>query len=52
MPGETKQTILESMDSGHEKIDAVIKTTNATLGWMETINRFLVRYGIKKIFMD
>ena len=51
MSGETKQkTILESMESGDEKINAVIKTTNATIKWIDYINKFLTKYGVKKIF--
>ena len=43
MSGETKQekTILEIMETGNEKIDAVIKTTNATIGWVESIHKFI-----------
>lgn len=54
MSGETKQqkTLLESMESGNEKIDAVIKTTNATIGWMDTIHKFLTKNGFKKLVMD
>ena len=54
MSGETKEqkTLLESMESGNEKIDAVIKTTNATLGWMEVIHKFIKKNGLKKIVMD
>lgn len=53
MSGETNEkTILESMESGHEKIDAVIKATNATFGWMEMVNRFVKKNGFKKLVMD
>lgn len=54
MSGETKQekTLLESMETGHEKIDAVIKTTNATFGWVESINKFIKKNGFKKLVMD
>lgn len=53
MSGETEEkTLLESMESGHEKIDAVIKTTSATFGWVEMINRFLKKNGFKKLVMD
>lgn len=53
MSGETKEkTLLESMESGNEKIDAVIKTTNATIGWVETIHRFIQKNGFKKLVMD
>ena len=54
MSGETKQekTLLESMESGNEKIDAVIKTTNATIGWVETIHKFISKNGFKKLVMD
>lgn len=54
MSGETKQekTLLESMESGSEKIDAVIKTTNATIGWMDTIHKFIKKNGFKKLAMD
>ena len=53
MSGETKEkTLLESMDSGNEKIDAVIKTTNATIGWVETIHKFIAKHGFKKLVMD
>lgn len=53
MSGETKEkTLLESMESGNEKIDAVIKTTNATIGWVETIHRFIHKNGFKKLVMD
>ena len=50
MSGETKnqKTLLESMESGNEKIDAVIKTTNATIGWMEVIHNFVKKNGFKK----
>ena len=53
MSGETKQekTLLESMETGHEKIDAVIKTTNATFGWVESINKFIKKNGFKKLVM-
>ena len=40
------------MESGNEKIDAVIKTTNATIGWVEAIHRFIKRNGFKKLVMD
>lgn len=40
------------MESGNEKIDAVIKTTNATIGWVETIHRFISKNGFKKLVMD
>lgn len=54
MSGETKdeKTLLESMESGNEKIDAVIKTTNATIGWIGMIHRFITDYGLKKLVMD
>ena len=54
MSGETKnqKTLLDSMESGHEKIDAVIKTTNATIGWMEVIHRFVKKNGFKKLVID
>ena len=54
MSGETKQekTLLESIESGNEKIDAVIKTTNATIGWVETIHKFIHKNGFKKLVMD
>lgn len=53
MSGETKQKgLLESIDTASEKIDTVIKTTNATIGWIETIHKFIVKHGIKKLFMD
>lgn len=54
MSGETKEqkTILESIEGGGEKIEAVIKTTNATLGWLETIHKFLAKHGFKKLVMD
>ena len=54
MSGETKEqkTILESMETGNEKIDAVIKTTNATIGWMEVIHKFIKKNGFKKLVMD
>ena len=54
MSGETKnqKTLLESMESGNEKIDAVIKTTNATIGWMEVIHNFVKKNGFKKLVMD
>jgi len=54
MSGETKQekTLLESMESGNEKIDAVIKTTNATIGWVESIHKFIKKNGFKKLVMD
>lgn len=54
MSGETKEqkTLLESMESGNEKIDAVIKTTNATIGWMEVIHKFIKKNGFKKLVMD
>ena len=47
-----QKTILESMESGNEKIDAVIKTTNATIGWVETIHKFIKKNGFKKLVMD
>ena len=54
MSGETKEqkTLLESIESGNEKIDAVIKTTNATIGWIDTIHKFLAKNGFKKLVMD
>lgn len=54
MSGETKEekTLLESMETGQEKIDAVIKTTNATFGWVEKIHAFISKNGIKKLVMD
>lgn len=54
MSGETieNKSIFNEMESGHEKIDAVIKTTNATIGWVETINRFIRKNGFKKLVMD
>ncbi len=54
MSGETKEekTLLESMESGNEKIDAVIKTTNATIGWIGMIHKFITDYGLKKLVMD
>lgn len=54
MSGETKEqkTLLESIESGNEKIDAVIKTTNATIGWMEVIHKFIKKNGFKKLVMD
>ena len=54
MSGETKdeKTLLESMESGNEKIDAVIKTTNATIGWIGMIHKFITDYGLKKLVMD
>jgi hypothetical protein len=51
--GENKQkTLLEGMEDGHEKIDAVIKTTNATFKWVDTVQRFIQRHGFKKLFID
>lgn len=54
MSGETKEqkTLLESMESGNEKINAVIKTTNATIGWMDTIHKFIKKNGFKKLVVD
>ncbi len=54
MSGEINEqkTLLDSMESGSEKIDAVIKTTNATIGWVEAIHRFIKRNGFKKLVMD
>ena len=54
MSGETKEekTLLESMESGNEKNDAVIKTTNATIGWIGMIHKFITDYGLKKLVMD
>lgn len=54
MSGETNEqkTLLDSMESGNEKIDAVIKTTNATIGWVEAIHRFIKRNGFKKLVVD
>lgn len=54
MSGETKQEkmLLESMETGYEKIDAVIKTTNATFGWVESVNKFIKKNGFKKLVMD
>ena len=54
MSGETKEekTLLESMESGNEKIDALIKTTNATIGWIGMIHKFITDYGLKKLVMD
>lgn len=51
--GENKQkTLLEGMEDGHEKIDAVIKTTNATFKWVGAVQRFIQRYGFKKLFIN
>ena len=52
MSGETKQkqSILDSMESGNEKINAVIKTTNATFKWLDYVNKFITKNGIKRIF--
>lgn len=55
MSEETKKEekgLFEGMESGHEKIDAVIKTTNATIGWVEAIHRFIRKNGFKKLVMD
>ena len=54
MPEEVKEqkSILESIESGNERIDAVIKTTNATIGWLGTIHNFIRENGFKKLFMD
>lgn len=54
MSGKTKQekTLLESTESGNEKMDAVIKTTNATFGWMDTVHKFIKKNGFKKLVMD
>ena len=50
---ETKnKTLLEGAESTNEKIDAVIKTTNATFRWVETIHKFVARNGFKKLFME
>ena len=52
MSGETKQTILESIDSGNEKIDAVIKATDATMRWTEKLHHFIGKHGFKRLFTD
>lgn len=50
---ENKQkTLLEGMEDGHEKIDAVIKTTNATFKWVGAVQKFIQRYGFKKLFIN
>ena len=40
------------MESGKEKIDAVIKTTNATIGWIDTIHKFIKKNGFKKLVIN
>ena len=40
------------MESGNEKIDAIIKTTNATFGWAESIHKFVAKHGFKQLFMS
>lgn len=54
MSGETEKqnNILDTIESGNEKIDAVIKTTNATIGWVEAIHKFIKKNGFKKLVMD
>lgn len=54
MSGETEKqkNILDTIESGNEKIDAVIKTTNATIGWVEAIHKFVKKNGFKKLVMD
>lgn len=50
MSGETKQSVMDVIDGGSEKINAVIKTTNATFKWLEYVSKFITKNGIKKIF--
>lgn len=54
MSGETEKqkNILDTIESGNEKIDAVIKTTNATIGWVEVVHNFIKKNGFKKLVMD
>lgn len=53
MSGETKQKgLLESVEGASEKIETVIKTTNATMGWIESIHKFVAKHGLKKLFID
>lgn len=54
MSGETEKqkNILDTIESGNEKIDAVIKTTNATIGWVEAVHNFIKKNGFKKLVMD
>lgn len=54
MSGETEKqkNILDTIESGNEKIDAVIKTTNATIGWVEAVHKFIKKNGFKKLVMD
>ena len=53
MSGETKQkSLLENVESTNEKIETVIKTTNATFKWVESIHKFVQKHGFKKLFID
>ena len=54
MSGETKQekTLLENIESSQEKVETVIKTTNATFAWVEKIHNFISKFGLKKLIMD
>ena len=47
-----EKTLLESMESGEEKINSVIKTTSATLRWIEKVQAFIQRHGFKRLFVD
>lgn len=49
---EKQKNILDTIESGNEKIDAVIKTTNATIGWVEVVHNFIKKNGFKKLVMD
>ena len=46
---EKQKSLLESMDSPSEKIDSVIRTTNATFRWIDSIVRFIKKHGIKQL---
>ena len=54
MSGETEKqkNLLDTIESGNEKIDAVIKTTNAAIGWVEVVHKFIKKNGFKKLVMD
>lgn len=52
MSGENEKTRLEEMELNSEKIEKVIKTTNATIGWVETVHKFITKLGFKKLVMD
>ena len=53
MSGEEKdKVLLENTEATSEKIENVIKSTKATIGWVEYIHKFIAKSGFKKLFVD